>query len=245
MVSFLNLTFTQINMKKTQIVTLLVTLLSLNIQAQNNISTIVEVNYNSFSHIDLKGFQQQLRNDINEVNLEVNDDFGANIGYSIGVKIENISTQIFASYNSTGGKISYSDFSGLIRLTQLLKAYTLGGEYQFKLSQNNSKDMFYLGARGFANYTQLDLDSYSRISESVSNESLKFNSIDFGIGIRIIYDISIVMVKLRLNLGYDFMLGGQLKFKENSDFYLEDDQGVAIKPGWSGFRSGIAIVIPL
>ena len=231
-------------MKKTQAVIILMAFVCLNIQAQNNISAIVEVNYNTFSHNSLKDFQQQLRNDINEVNLEVNDDFGANIGYSFGIKVEDINAQFFASYNSTGGKISYSDFSGLIRVTQLLKAYTLGGEYQIKLSNDNSKKVFYFGARGFVNFTQLDLESYSKISDIVTNETIDFNSIDFGIGARLIYDIPISVVKLRLNLGYDLMLGGELKFKENSDFYLEDNQGDAVKTGWSGFRSGIGIVVP-
>ena len=231
-------------MKNTQVVIILMAFVCLNIQAQNNISAIVEVNYNTFSHISLKDFQQQLRNDINEVNLEVNDDFGANIGYSFGIKIEDINTQFFASYNSTGGKISYSDFSGLIRVTQLLKAYTLGGEYQIKLSKDNSKEVFYFGARGFVNFTQLDLEGYSKISDIVTNESIDFNSIDFGLGARFIYDIPISVVKLRLNLGYDLMLGGELKFKENSDFSLEDDQGNRVKTGWSGFRSGIGIVVP-
>lgn len=231
-------------MKKTQVFIFLMFFTYIKISAQNNISAIVEINYNTFSHNDLRDFQQQLRGDINEVDLLVNDDFGANIGYSIGIKVERINTQFFASYNSTGGKISYSDFSGIIRLTQLLKAYTLGAEYQFKLSQNSSKQELYLGGRGFINLSQLDLESYSRISNSVSSESLGFNSLDLGFGVRLIYDIPISIIKLRLNAGYDFVLGGKLNFKDNSDFYLEDDQGDAIKTGWGGFRSAIGIVIP-
>jgi len=231
-------------MKKTQVIILLMAFVYFNVQAQNNISAIVEVNYNTFSHTDLKNFQLQLRDDINEVNLDINDDFGANIGYSFGIKIEDLNTQLFASYNSTGGKISYSDYSGLIRLTQLLKVYTLGGEYQIKLSENSSKNVFYFGGRAFVNYTQLDLESYSKISNTTSTESIDFNSIDIGLGIRFIYDIPISVVKLRLNLGYDLVLGGELKFKENNDFALEDDDGDRINAGWSGFRSGIGIVVP-
>ncbi len=216
----------------------------LNVEAQNNISAIVEINYNTLSHSNLRDFQQELSDDIDEVNLRINDDFGANIGYSVGIKVEDIDTQFFISYNSTGGKISYSDFSGIIRLTQLLKAYTLGGEYQFKLSNDNSKEIFYFGARGFVNYSNLDLESYSNISDNVSRESIGFNSIDIGVGLRLFYDIPISVVKLRLNLGYDLMIGGDLKFKEDNDFSLEDNQGDRVKTGWSGFRSGIGIVVP-
>ncbi|WMI64458.1 hypothetical protein RBH94_10335 [Aestuariibaculum sp. YM273] len=193
----------------------------------------------------MRDFQQELSDDINEVDLRINDDFGANIGYSIGIKVEEINTQFFASYNSTGGKSSYSDYSGTVRLTQLLKAYTVGAEYQFKLSKENSKTMFYFGTRGFFNYSHLDLESYSKISDNVSRESIDFNSIDIGVGFRFIYDIPISIAKLRLNMGYDLVMGGDLKFKDNRDYSLEDDQGDRVRTGWSGFRSGIGIVIPL
>lgn len=216
----------------------------INIEAQSNVSGFVELNYNTFSHSKLKTFQEQLLNDINQVNLKINDDFGSNIGYTIGVKVENIDTQFFASYNSTGGKISYSDFSGIIRITQLLQAYTLGGEYQIKLTQENKREMFYLGTRGFINYNKLDLKTYSKIADNTSNESIEFNSVDFGLGIRLLYELPVSIVKIRFNIGYDLVFGGDFKFKENNDFSLEDNKGNTIKSGWSGFRTGIGIVVP-
>ena len=216
-----------------------------NCEAQkNNISGIIEINYNTFSHNRLRDFQQELSDDIDEVNLQTNDDFSSNVGYSIGIKVEDINTQFFVSYNSTGGKLSYSDYSGIIRLTQLLKGYTVGGEYQFKLSNDGSKEMFYFGTRASINYSELDLESYSKISDNVSRESIDFKSIDIGLGVRFIYDIPISIVKLRFNIGYDVMIGGDLKFKENNDFSLEDDGGDRVRTGWSGFRSGIGIVVP-
>lgn len=221
---------------------LLILIASFGLNAQNNI--VVEVNYNTFSHSKLKNFQQELSSDIEEVNLRTNDEFGANIGFQIGLKIDKLNTQFFASYNSTGGKSSYSDYSGSIRLTQLVTVYSLGGEYQINLSNNPNKKSVFFGIRGFLNYTQLDVSSYSKISNTVSNESIDFNSIDLGLGLRFNYDIPISVVKLRLNLGYDLVLGGNLKFKENSDYTLENNQGDPIKSGWSGFRSGIGIVIP-
>lgn len=232
-------------MIKTQGFLFLLFFAHLSATAQSNISAVAELNYNTFSHASLNEFQQQFIRNISEVNLRVNDDFGANIGYSIGIKAKEINTQFFVSYNSTGGKISYSDFSGVIRITQLLEAYTLGGEYQFNLSKKSRKEMFYFGARGFVNYSKLDLENYSKIYDAQSSESIDFHSIDLGLGIRFIYDIPISIVKFRLNIGYDLVLPGDFKFNDNNESTLVDDNGDNVKTGWSGFRSGIGIVFPL
>lgn len=231
-------------MKKLQLILILFVFSTVKIKAQNNISGILEVNYNSFSQNNLKDFQNQLKNEITEVNLSVNDEFGSNIGYTVGVQVESLKAQFFLSYNTTGGKISYSDFSGSIRLTQLLEAYSLGSEYQLRLSDENRNDTFYLGLRGIINFSSMELESYSNILGNESGQVVKFNSVDFGLGARLTYDIPIYVFKLRLNIGYDLMFGGQLRFSENSDFYLENDRGEEVKTNWSGFRSGIGLVIP-
>lgn len=220
-------------------------LISLNVKAQSDFSAVAEVNYNTFSHKEISDFQQELMEDIPEIDLRVNDDFGANIGYSLGLKVEDLDTQFFAAYNSTGGKISYGDYSGLIRITQLLKAYTAGAEYQFRLLDNDSKGVIYLGLRGLLNYTTLDLRSHSEIYDSVSSESVDFDAVDLGVGVAFNYDIPVWIVKLRLKLGYDLFLGGELKFSEDREVSLEDNEGDLVKTGWSGLRTGVGIVVPI
>ena len=231
-------------MKKIKVFIFILSFACLSVHAQDRYSIVAEVNYNTFSHKTLSKFQQELLRDISEVNLQVNDDFGANIGYTIGVKFEKINTQFFGAYNTTGGKISYSDYSGVVRITQLLRGYTLGGEYQVKLLKDDSKGMLYFGGRGFVNFNNLEVESYSRISDMESTEGLDFSSFDFGLGVRFFYDIPISVVKLRLTLGYDQVFSGDFRFNDNTEATLLDNQGDAIKTGWSGFRSGIGIVVP-
>lgn len=231
-------------MKKIPVFILLMFFTLLKLNAQSGVSAVAEVHYNTYSHNSLSDLQQQLSREIDGVYLRVNDDFGANMAYSIGVKVEDINTQYFFSYNSTGGKVSYSDYTGVIRVTQLLQAYTFGGEYQFKLSKDTDNKSFYLGARAFGNYTTLGVESYSQVADYLSTETIDFDSMDFGLGVRFIYDIPVYVVKLRLNAGYDFMLGGELILSEDRDYALEDNTGDRVKTGWSGLRSGIGIVVP-
>lgn len=202
-----------------------------------------ELNYNTFSHASLKTFQQEFIQDLPEIPISINDNFPSNIGFTLGLKLNQINTFFFLGYNSTGGKISYSDYSGVIRITQLLKAYTVGGEYQVKLSKSN--DGFSFGLRGFSMLSSLSLDNHTQISDNVTNEDIKFNSINLGIGCGLIYEYPVSFFIIKASLGFDITFGGVLKFKENNDFHLENDKGDKVKTNWSGLRTGLGIEIPI
>jgi hypothetical protein len=231
-------------MKKVTYGIVLLVFLCQSIMAQSDISAFFEVNYNTFSHSSLSNFQLDFRQDITEVDLVVNDDFGANFGFSGGLKVDTIKTQFFIAYNTTGGKMSYSDFSGSIRLTQLLKGYTFGGEYHLEIAKGNKDDVFYFGARGLVTLSSLSIESSSSINNVTTNDFIDFRAVDFGIGIRLIYDIPISIVKLRLNIGYDQVFGGKFRFKENTDAWLENNAGDPVRTSWSGLRTGVGVVVP-
>jgi len=230
---------------KKGIYALIFTLYSVVGWTQNNVSIILETSYNTFAHNSLSEFQEDFIRDIDLVTLKVNDDYPANFGYALGVKVENINTQFFVNYNATGGKISYSDFSGTLRVTELLKGYSLGGEYQVELSNNNDQGSFLIGFRGFVTFSKLELNSYSKIQGSTSEETIYFAGRDFGLGLRGIYDIPISIIKLRLHAGYDFSIGGKLIFSDDRDYHLQNNNEKAVKTGWSGLRAGLGIVVPL
>ncbi|MDO7171243.1 hypothetical protein [Mariniflexile sp. AS56] len=203
---------------------------------------IVELNYNTYSHASLKSFQQEFIEDIPEIPIEVNDNFPANIGFTLGYKINEINTSFFLSYNSTGGKISYSDYSGVIRITQPLNAYTFGGEYQIELFKDSG---FSLGLRGFSMLSNMKLENYTQISDNVTYENIKFETINYGAGGKLIYEYPISFCIIRVSFGYDITFGGTLKFKENNDFHLENNNGDTVKTNWSGLRTGLGIEIPI
>lgn len=203
-----------------------------------------EFNYNTFSHGSLKNFQEEFVNDITEVDVQVNDNFPANYGLTIGYKISSINTSIFGSYTNTGGKISYSDFSGIIRLTQPLKGYTLGGIYEFELLETKNKGELILGAKGFATYSTLDIVSFNEINDSGGTETISTSSIDLGAGIVLIYEYPISIIRLRASVGFDVVFGGKQFLNEDRDFFIEDNSGGPVRTGWTGARLGIGVSIP-
>lgn len=76
--------YTQIKYENIFSICILVFVVLSKLNAQNNLSGLFEVNYNTYSHNSLKQFQQEFINDLSEVDLRVNDDYGANIGYTLG-----------------------------------------------------------------------------------------------------------------------------------------------------------------
>ena len=206
-------------------------------------SIFVELNYNSFMHTSLKSFQEEFRGDMPEIPIKINDNFPANFGITAGYKINSLDAALLFSYNSTGGKISYSDYSGIVRLTQPLKAYSLGGEYFIELDKSSSN--LSLGLKGFMTYSMLEIDSYTQIADEVNKDNIKLQSIDFGVGGRLIYEYPLSFFMLRASIGVDVVIGGKLKFKENNEYHLENNNGDPVKTNWTGLRTGIGISVPL
>lgn len=204
-----------------------------------------EFNYNTFSHSSLKNFQEEFVADIQEVDIRVNDNFPSNFGFTVGYRIPRINTSIFGSYTTTGGKISYSDFSGTIRLTQPLKGYTAGGIYEIKLLKAPDKNHLSLGFRGFLTFSTLDIVSFNDLNGNQSTEIIGTSSFDFGGGASLIYEYPISIIKIRATLGFDVVLGGKQFLDGDRDFFIEDNSGDPVRTEWTGLRAGLGIAVPL
>ena len=212
--------------------------------AQND-KFFLEFNYNTFSHKSLKNFQEEFVNDISEVDMQVNDNFPSNFGFTLGYKISSINTSIFGSYTNTGGKVSYSDYSGIIRLTQPLRGYTLGGIYEYELLGKQNSGQLSIGVKGFTTYSTLDITSFNEINGNGGTETISTSSIDYGAGVGLIYEYPISIIMVRASVGFDVVLGGKQFLKDDGDFFIEDNSGSPVRTNWTGFRVGIGVSIPI
>ena len=204
---------------------------------------VFETNYNTFSQNSLSDFQEEFKADLPEIPIQTTDDFPPNIGFTLGYEIVNANVFVFGSYTTTGGKLSYSDFSGVVRITEELKGYAFGAEYLIPFSETDNN--FTLGLRGFGMFTTLNLENYTQISETVSQDQIEFQSANLGVGARVLYEYPVSFFIIRASVGFELTFGGSLIFKENSDFFLEDNNGDEVKTNWTGLRTGIGIAIPI
>lgn len=227
-------------MKK--IITIATVIISLSTFSQQG-KIFIETNYNTFSHSSLSDFQQEFKADLSLIPIKTVDDFPANIGFTVGYEIIDSNVAIFLGYNATGGKLSYSDYSGVVKLEESLNAITVGGIYYVNL--NPEKKNFRIGFRGFSMFSSLKLDSYSEIGNDIQEESIDFKSFDVGFGAQLNYEYPFSFFIIRANIGFDLVLGNKLIFKDNTEFHLTNNADEQVTTGWSGLRTGIGIAIPI
>jgi hypothetical protein len=220
---------------------LLVLFIAINTFSQQG-KIFIETNYNTFSHSSLSDFQEEFKADLSQIPLKTVDDFPANIGFTIGYEIIDTDVAIFLGYNATGGKLSYSDYSGVVRLEESLKGITFGGIYYLDLS---AKKGFRIGFKGFTMISNLTLDSFSQIGNDIEQDNIDFQSFDFGFGAQLNYEYPLSFFIIKANVGFDLVFGGQLKFKDNNEAHLINNSNQEVKTGWSGLRAGLGIAIPI
>jgi hypothetical protein len=226
-------------MKNVLIVILFI--ISFNIFSQQG-KIFIEINYNTFYHTSLSDFQNEFKNDLAPIPLKTTDDFPANIGFTVGYEIVDVHTAIFLSYNSTGGKLSYSDYSGAVRLEESLNAITFGGIYYLDLSE---KKGFRIGFKAFSMLSNLSIDSYSEIGGFIDEDTVDFQSFNFGAGVQLNYEYPLSFLILKANICFYLTFDGKLKFKDNEEAHLINNAGENVTTGWSGLRTGIGIVFPM
>jgi len=205
------------------------------------VSFFAEYNYNSYSHESLKQFNREFLNDLTEiVPAQTVDEYPASQGFTLGVLINNIT--VYYSRMSTGAKVSYSDYSGVANVTQHLGGNLIGVSYNFEAYKRGNHEIK-IPLKSGITFSNLDVESYSEVHGKIDKDSYKFKSIDLGLGVGVIYEYSISFFKLRASLGYDLVFGGKLKLNDKN--HLVNDRNQIVRTEWSGFRTGLGIVLPV
>ncbi len=215
------------------------------VNAQSPVKLFAELNYNTYSHSDLKDFQKELVGGFNEVELRSGENFDSGLGFTLGADIRDLNTSFFFSYMVTGAKNSYSDISGAVSITQEVDGYFLGGEKRFNFIDSGDLSGLSFGLRGFIFYNTLEVTLDFRVFDSSNSDNLNFNGYGIGVGGRIIYELPIAFFRLGASIGYDLAYTDKLSFNSDSNFHLEDESGDKVKPQWSGLRIGISFRIPV
>lgn len=213
-------------------------------QAQQ-IELFSDVNFGIPINPTLRSFHDELSQQVNYTNFKTTDNFRYNYGFTVGLKFEK-EFSIYFTNKVSGAKSSVADYSGYVRLTNELKGYTIGGKYDFYVYEFE-KSALYLGAKLQFTKSILNLRTESKSSENSQADAKDLKSLDIGTGLSMTYEYDLKFMIIRAYLDLDIYKGGKLKFEEgdNKDLYLQDQSGVKVTTGWSGFNSGIGLSIPL
>jgi hypothetical protein len=214
-------------------------LFPISILAQHNIN--VNFGYGTYSMSSMKDLQSFIKQET-EIGLEIVESFPAYLNYSAGYGFghgKNMYGSIIR-FASTGGRLSYSDYSGSYNNDQLLRLFSFGLNYKRlifdkKIRVNFSASIFY-------NYTSLMLKSSLIIYDEELNEEEQFYAHGLSVlpTMQLEYGI-FSTVSILLDLGVEFdPLNQTFRLKDNKDAIIEIPSG-EVKPEWKGGRVSLGI----
>lgn len=212
-----------------------------------NIGVSIGTSYGSYNMKDFKGFQEDLFADVSsdiDVPFKITDNFPAFFGYELSVNYRDDKWDygVQAAYRSTGGRISYSDFSGKYNIDNELSTIEFRGSAGYNIYEFKKLEFFLNASSGIA-YTRHDLGSVLQLTgQEGLDESFRFSSVNIIIAAnaQLLYKV-VDPVFLKFSLGYDYHIRGDLVFSENNDAVLTDTQGSEVRANWSGVRVGIGV----
>ncbi len=148
-------------------------------RAQFVVST--DATYGTFGMGDMEELQKEVASS-SVVPLQRVTTFPPYWGYGLSVGYEtkkNYLIGIAFNYNSTGGRAYYEDYSGLLRIDQLLTCYSLGGFASFQLNASPKWPILF---RMQVSWVQsaLDFTTEETLGSSTQTNTLTLTSTNFG-----------------------------------------------------------------
>ena len=134
-------------------------------------------------------------------------------------------------FSSTGGRVHYGDFSGEVKLDQLVKAnsFGLGAEYCFNPEETLK---YYTGLHFNLVFSTLEMNDFIRIYNETDKQVTKFESSGFGFEPLMAIEYELEPFFFRLDMSFFLNLNGPYYFQDSNDLELKLD-GNEVSPDWT------------
>jgi hypothetical protein len=209
---------------------------------------IVSSTFSTYKMVDLKDFQKDYIKSTG-VGLKPVTSFPPYVGFGIeiGKAVNpNLMVGFLLGYNSTGGRVDYQDYSGKIRMDQLLHCFSVGTIIKDKVN-NSDKWPLYISLAASWVHTRMGIDSEIIIGDVNEVEGLDLYSNNIGLHPAFILrrDINSLFF-LQASAGYEVQFGGKVFLKDNKNgAYLTTSSGDPFQIRWDGLRIGLGLGINL
>lgn len=196
--------------------------------------------YGSYNLKDLKAFQDEISNHPNLPALSQTASFPGYITYSgfMALTMKDFSEMVFdISYQYTGARNFYGDYSGYYRMSMQLKGLRTGMQYRIPVSRGERwGSHFGVGGgttSGWLRFDEnLEITGAEEFSENLSFVSMIF----FGEATLSGYYQLTDKISLEMLAGYEYNIPGRLKWSENKKAYLQNQEKQPVRVDWSGIR---------
>jgi hypothetical protein len=215
--------------------------------AQAKLSLEPRVGYGTFQMNAMKDYQQVLIKQ-SQVKAQATDSFGpyalfgASALYALG---EKTNIGLFLEHVSTGGRVHYEDYSGMMQYDFLLRYRALGMSVSTKVPLRGSKTHFVQGAELSMIYSRMLLQENGRVYDRIYNGEDTYRANGFGFKPYVGLERSVLSLPTRLAVGYLLSGSGTYFTPGNKGTYPTALQAKELKPDWSGLRINFSVSIPI
>lgn len=198
------------------------------------------LNYGSYSMKSLKDMQQSFLS--TNIPLEVVESFPSRAGFELNIlrSFGNFSFGIGFSKASTGGRVSYADYSGSINHDIVANNNMVSLQVEFSLTRKKAWELFFAMRNGVA----VNLMKYKTtltLGDDSDNIQNKFQSMNFalspGLGARFFYKDFFLHPEARYE---SHVVKGDLYYGNNTDMTLEVNSK-KVQMDWDGVRLSISV----
>lgn len=193
-------------------------------------------NYGTYSMKSMEQLQKNLKYS-SEYPVKVVESFPSRPGFELSFMrtFKKNSIGAFLSTASTGGRLSYADYSGELNYDLIVNMTSIAFNYEHTMVQKRWWELF-ISLRNGISFNELDITNEVRIGSESASETERFESKNItlypGVGTRIFYQ----KFFLRPEIGYEaHIFKDNLRFKGREDAYLELNS-TQFKAEWDGLR---------
>lgn len=202
--------------------------------------------YGGYEMKSMKHFQEELFTDAVQMDLpfKIVDDFPAYIGYELQIGMDNDDLEYGLQFGgrSTGGRVSYSDYSGKYNIDNELRSFEVGTYIGLK-AHESAKINFMMTVLFGVSFTNLNLISDFHLTDQEPQiETVDFASKNFlfAPGLKVRWTITKILFA-DFTARYDIQAPGKLRLSDDKRAHLENKKEEAVRANWSGFRIGIGL----
>lgn len=202
-----------------------------------NYSFRIGLGYGFYNMGGLENLQSEISNTYPGLDIKPVNSFPPFLNYQIQV-IRKVSSKInlglFFEFMTTGGRNAISDYSGEIRIDQIVNGYNSGLLFEKKIFERKIKNLFFTFQLSLI-YSTLQVNENDKLYNQSFKNSTDFSSIGFGLEPGFSYEILSSPLIIRANLGFHVNLSKDFQLKENSNMTLQNS------PDWTGLRFRVLI----
>jgi hypothetical protein len=213
--------------------------------AQKRFKVTAGAGIGSYKMADLKKLQEDITILYNREYLETVDNFPMYFFYSGEISYDlnkSVGVGLIYRLQSTGAASSYSDYSGVYKIEQRLKANCMGILFDFNLWEKN-KLRLSSQIRIYYSWTNMELTEYLHLT-GIDNDIVDLRAEFISKSIMTNPDVTVGYevfdnVLLNLSAGYCIDFQGDLKNKTNNS-PLNGFNGYPLQSDWSGIRMNLS-----